>query len=49
MALTERRIARVVKRGRVSDGHGLYLQITKSGVKSWILRYERGGHDVISD
>jgi integrase len=34
-----------MKRGRVSDGHGLYLQITKFGVKSWILRYERAGRE----
>lgn len=25
------------------DGHGLYLQITPAGVKSWIFRYSRSG------
>jgi integrase len=45
MALTEKRIARITKRGRVFDGHGLYLQTTKSGVKSWILRYARGDRE----
>ncbi len=25
------------------DGRGLYLQVTKSGAKSWLFRYERAG------
>jgi integrase len=40
MALTAKRIARLHQRGRFGDGDGLYLQISKTGVKSWILRWE---------
>ena len=29
--------------GYVGDGGGLYLQITKSGARSWIFRYSLGG------
>jgi hypothetical protein len=42
MPLTAKRIARITKPGRHGDGQGLYLQVTKAGVKSWLLRYERG-------
>jgi integrase len=30
------------------DGQGLYLRVTPSGAKSWVLRYQRGGkrHDL---
>lgn len=31
------------KPGRYPDGRNLYLQITRDGVKSWVLRYERNG------
>jgi integrase len=31
--------------GRVSDGLGLYLQVTKEGSRSWTFRYERGGRE----
>jgi integrase len=54
MALTAKRIARAKpgKRksdgepvGRYGDGNGLYLQVNKDGVKSWLLRYERDGRE----
>ena len=37
MALTERRIARLAV-GRHKDGGGLYLNVTPTGRRSWILR-----------
>jgi hypothetical protein len=45
MALTALKVARLKEPGRYADGLGLYLQITLSGVKSWILRYERAGRE----
>ena len=38
-------MANLKKPGRYGDGHGLCLQITPSGVKSWLLRYERNGRE----
>jgi integrase len=32
-------VQRARKRGLLHDGSGLYLQITKGGVKSWLFRY----------
>jgi integrase len=45
MTLSARRVSSLKQPGRYGDGNGLYLQITKSGVKSWLLRYERTGHE----
>ena len=45
MGLTVKRIKRINKPGRHLDGNGLCLQVTKDGVKSWLLRYERHGHE----
>ena len=45
MTLTALKVAKATKPGRYGDGHGLYLQVTKRGVKSWLLRYERGGRE----
>ena len=45
MGLTVKRIGRVKKPGRYGDGNGLYLQVTKDGVKSWLLRYARHGRE----
>lgn len=36
-------VAKAAKPGRFSDGGGLYLQVTKTGTKSWLLRYMRNG------
>lgn len=43
--LTALKVARLSKPGRYADGKGLYLQITKALVKSWIFRYERDGKE----
>lgn len=45
MGLTVKRVARAKKPGRYGDGNGLYLQVTGTGVKSWLLRYERDGRE----
>ena len=47
MALTMRRVAQLDQPGRHRDGTvpGLYLQVTESGVKSWLLRYEHNGRE----
>ena len=45
MTLTIRDVARLTERGRHGDGRGLYLQITRAGVKSWLLRYQRDGQE----
>jgi integrase len=45
MRLTAKRVDHLHKPGRHPDGDGLYLQITPSGVKSWVLRYERTGRE----
>jgi hypothetical protein len=29
--------------GRYSDGGGLYLQVSGSGTRSWLFRFERDG------
>lgn len=39
--LTLLKVQRATEPGKLGDGGGLYLQITSSGVKSWIFRYER--------
>lgn len=41
--LSAQTVARNTKPGLYSDGGGLYLQITKAGVKSWLFRYMRNG------
>jgi integrase len=41
--LSAQGVARNVKPGLYADGGGLYLQITKAGVKSWLFRYMREG------
>jgi integrase len=45
--LTEKRIAKLIMPGRYAAGEvkGLSLQITKAGVKSWLLRYELNGRE----
>jgi integrase len=41
--LTALRVTRAKKPGRYSDGHGLWLQVSKSGAKAWVFRYMRRG------
>ena len=53
--LTIKQIAKLTEPGRYGDGKGLYLQISKrvdqdeaqvvSTGRSWILRYEKAGHE----
>lgn len=43
MALTVRKVERGTKPGRYGDGQGLWLQVSPTGVKSWLFRYERNG------
>jgi integrase len=43
--LTAKRIERLTERGRYHDGHGLVLQVTRRGSRSWLLRYERDGRE----
>jgi integrase len=45
VGLSAKRVANLKKPGRYGDGHGLCLQITPTGVKSWLLRYERNGRE----
>jgi integrase len=45
MALTVKQVDKLTEPGRYLDERGLYLQVTKAGVRSWLLRYERGGRE----
>jgi hypothetical protein len=36
-------VSRASKRGYLSDGGGLYLQISAGGAKSWVFRYRDAG------
>jgi integrase len=45
MGLTARKVARERRPGRYPDGDNLYLQITATGGRSWVLRYERDGKE----
>ena len=41
--LTARFVETVTKPGRHSDGGGLYLNVTKSGAKSWVFMWKKDG------
>lgn len=43
--LTALAVNRASKPGYYSDGAGLYLQVSKTGTKSWIFRYVRAGKE----
>jgi integrase len=46
MKLSSKRVAKFLHRpGRYGDGDGLYLQVSRPGRGSWILRYERAGRE----
>lgn len=45
MALTVRGIKTLTAAGRYGDGGGLYLQITETGGRSWIFRYQVRGRE----
>ncbi|MCL2876745.1 MAG: tyrosine-type recombinase/integrase [Betaproteobacteria bacterium] len=38
--LSASKVARITKPGKYGDGNGLYLQVTKTLVKSWVFRYQ---------
>jgi hypothetical protein len=40
--LSRARIARIERRGKYGDGGGLYLQVSRALVKSWVFRYKIG-------
>ena len=41
--LSARAVATVAKRGRHSDGNGLYLVVDASGARRWIFMFRWGG------
>src|SRR5215471_11021758 len=41
--LTSLTVSRTKKRGYLSDGGGLYLQVSPSGAKSWVFRFRDAG------
>lgn len=41
--LSQLKVAKTTEPGLYADGGGLYLQITKTGGKSWLFRYMRNG------
>lgn len=48
--LTDSQIENMAQPGRLSDGHGLYFEITQTGVKRWAYRYKiegRGGKYIV--
>ncbi len=45
MALTVKGIRKLTEAGRYGDGGGLYLQVTESGGRSWIFRYQVRGRE----
>jgi integrase len=45
MALTVKRVEKLVEPGRYLDEHGLYLQVISKTNRSWLLRYERAGRE----
>jgi integrase len=45
VALTVKQVERIKDAGRFADGHGLYLEVTATGARSWTLRYQRGGRE----
>jgi integrase len=43
--LSAARVAKLAKRGRYSDGGGLWLQISKWDTRAWVFRWERDGRE----
>lgn len=41
--LTAIAVEKMAKPGRYGDGHGLWLQVSPSGTKAWLFRYQRHG------
>jgi hypothetical protein len=45
MKLSQTRADKIKAPGRYGDGRGLYLQVTPTGSRSWLLRYELRGRE----
>lgn len=45
MKLSVKKVERLNEPGRYGDGRGLYLQVSPTGSKSWLFRYERSGSE----
>src|SRR5450759_1833187 len=45
MKLSQTRADKIKAPGRYGDGRGLYLQVTPTGSRSWLLRYELHGRE----
>jgi hypothetical protein len=43
--LAATKVARLTKPGRYGDGAGLWLQVSKTGSKSWIFQYTSAGKE----
>jgi integrase len=43
---TAKEVEKFTARGRYACGHGLYLQVSEWGTRSWIFRYQRDGRAV---
>src|SRR2546430_16114572 len=41
--LSARAVATIAKPGRHSDGDGLYLNVTRSGARSWLFMWKKDG------
>ena len=41
--LSARHVATIAQPGRHSDGDGLYLNVTRSGARSWLFMWKKGG------
>jgi hypothetical protein len=44
MTITGKQLAQLSKPGRYRDERGLYVQISDTGARHWVLRYERADH-----
>lgn len=45
MSLSQTRADKIKAPGRYGDGRGLYLQVTRTGSRSWLFRYELHGRE----
>ena len=43
--LSARKVEHLKERGWYADGNGLYLQVSKTGSKSWVYRYQVKGKE----
>jgi hypothetical protein len=43
--LTALAVSRLSEPGMHPDGGGLYLQISKTGARSWVFRFKKDGHE----